>query len=183
MKKFVTALFAVLCICQPVAAQDGRSFKIISSFPVGSGPDTLSRKIADELAKEMGMPVIVDNRPGGNGVLALNQALRESPDSYILYSSNDNMVQYPILTDRNLVDNFQGIKQAMWSELVLATGPGTTTLGQLAKTGTVNYGSWGVGSAPHVLGLEFSQGLGLRDPVHVPYRDYGAWFSDVSNEC
>jgi tripartite-type tricarboxylate transporter receptor subunit TctC len=181
MKKFVTALFAVLCICQPVAAQDGRSFKIISSFPVGSGPDTLSRKIADELAKEMGMPVIVDNRPGGNGVLALNQALRESPDSYILYSSNDNMVQYPILTDRNLVDNFQGIKQAMWSELVLATGPGTTTLGQLAKTGTVNYGSWGVGSAPHVLGLEFSQGLGLRDPVHVPYRDYGAWFSDVSN--
>jgi len=181
MTRIIAAFVSALLLWQPVVAQDNRVFKIISSFPVGSGPDTLSRKIADELTKELGMPVIIDNRPGGNGVLALNQALKEDPNSYILYSGNDNMIQYPALTDRGLVDRFRGLRQAMWSELMLATGPGITDLQQLAAGGTVNYGSWGMGSAAHMLGLEFSRGLNLRDPVHAPYRDYGAWFSDVSN--
>jgi tripartite-type tricarboxylate transporter receptor subunit TctC len=180
--KLFAYLFLLLCsITVPVIA--AQPIKIISSFPVGSGPDTLSRKVASQIAAQLQVPVIIENRPGGNGAVAMINAINEKDsENVILYASNDNLVVYPLLiNDYRLINNFKPLKEAFWTELVLASGPDVKNIKEIFQSGRVSYGSWGVGSAPHLMASELASTQGHRDSVHVPYKDYGAWFTDIGS--
>ena len=181
--KLLTFIFsAFIAVSSPVWANSS-TVKIISSFPAGSGPDTLSRKVAEQMSLQLKVPVIIDNRPGGNGAVAMNQALNEkNSDDIILYASNDNLVVYPLLTnDYQLISNFKPLKEALWSDLVLATGPNVKSVKEIFQSSRVSYGSWGIGSAPHLMASELSNSQKHKDSVHVPYKEYGAWFTDINN--
>lgn len=174
----------ILLLCSmAMSAHATQPIKIVSSFPAGSGPDTLSRKVASQMSAQLQVPVIVENRPGGNGAVAMAYAVNEKdPENVILYASNDNLVVYPMLSkDYRLIDNFSPLKEALWSELVLASAPNVKNFKELFQVNRISYGSWGVGSAPHLMGSELTSTQGYHDSVHVPYKDYGAWFSDISN--
>lgn len=184
MKIFTLVMSAALLLVPPVVCANPNTIKIVSSFPAGSGPDTLSRKVADRLSAQLGVPVIVENRPGGNGVVAMNHAINEkNSENTLLYASNDNLVVYPLLTnDHQLVNNFRPFKEALWSELMLASGPTVNSFKEIFQPQQISYGSWGVGSAPHLMALEMSSAQGHRDSVHIPYKDYGAWFADINSK-
>ena len=61
-----------------------RPVRIILPFPTGTGPDTVMRVVGDRLSKLWGKPVVVDNRPGGNGWIAIEAVKRAAPDGYTL---------------------------------------------------------------------------------------------------
>ena len=70
----------------PVLAQDypNRSIRIIAPFPVGTGPDTNAREIAQELSKVLGQPVVVENRPGASSMIGMESGAKATPDGYTL---------------------------------------------------------------------------------------------------
>jgi tripartite-type tricarboxylate transporter receptor subunit TctC len=180
--KFHAYLLSVICLLAS-SAWAAQPIKIISSFPAGSGPDVFSRQIANQMAATLKTPVVVINRPGGNGSVAMIHALNEKdPENTVLFASNDNFVVYPLLVnDSQLVDQFLPLKEALWSELVLATSPSVNSIDKIFQADRISYGSWGIGSAPHLMGSELSDRNNHKDSVHVPYRDYGAWFSDINS--
>jgi tripartite-type tricarboxylate transporter receptor subunit TctC len=182
MKKLLHLLIASLMMTAlAVAAKE--PIKIVSSFPTGSGPDTLARVIAVELEKSTGRPVIVDNKPGGNGAVAFAAANNDSNKNNVLvFASNDNLILFPVLSgDMQFTQALQPLRGIFATELVLATGSGITA-DQLRSSidQSSSFGSWGVGSAPHLFGLEFNKKIAPQQQLtHVPYRDYGQWFGDI----
>lgn len=80
----VPAAAALLAAPRPLRAQGApwpdRPIRLVVAFPAGSVTDTLMRHLAEPLGRELGQPVIVDNRPGGNGVVGTESAMRTAPD-------------------------------------------------------------------------------------------------------
>ncbi|RYF34009.1 MAG: tripartite tricarboxylate transporter substrate binding protein [Comamonadaceae bacterium] len=88
-----------------------RPLKIILMFPAGNGLDTSTRSFADALAKELGQPVVVDNRPGANGIIAFS-AVRQAPaDGYTLLVGSSSGVTIPVAYGKSLpYDPFKDFK-------------------------------------------------------------------------
>ena len=83
----VVALTAVLSAATTASAQDNypsHPITLIAPFAAGGSVDLVSRILAEGLTARLGQPVIVDNKPGGNGVIGIREALRAKPDGYTL---------------------------------------------------------------------------------------------------
>ena len=184
MKKLLTLLLASICFiatAQPINTPK----KIITPLPVGSGPDVLARKIAENLSKQWNHQVIVDNRPGGSGTIALDVYLAESAAPQSIYlAPNDNFTSHPTLYDtQKYTQAMKMVSPVFKGDLVLFASPEVTdwqSLVALSKQ-RLSFGSWGIGSNAHIAGLELADYLG-SSAVHVPYRDYNQWFIDVSSK-
>ena len=72
------------------------NLRIIVPFPAGGSSDTQARVIADELAKRLGKPVVVENKPGAGGNLAATEAAHAAPDGYTLYMATTSTHAIPI---------------------------------------------------------------------------------------
>jgi tripartite-type tricarboxylate transporter receptor subunit TctC len=98
-KVIVLALMAsTVAIAQPqqdAATYPDRPLKIILMFPAGNGLDTSTRNFADALSKEMGQPVVVDNKPGANGVIAFSGAKQAPADGYTLLVGSSSGMTIP----------------------------------------------------------------------------------------
>lgn len=180
MKKILAVLFA--CLVSTSSFAD--TFKIISSFPAGSGPDRLLREYAEELSVQWRTPVVVDPRPGAAGSLAMNAHLAD-PANSVLAVANGEFIGHPILNNNaTLVNQLKPLSVLVVSDLVLATSTKTENFdvlkARVQKKST--FGSWGVGTLPHVAGLQFSEALGSTDVVHAPYIQYGPWFVDIASQ-
>jgi tripartite-type tricarboxylate transporter receptor subunit TctC len=142
------------------------------------------RKIADHLSVQWKQPVIVDNKPGGNGTVAMEAFINEPVGSSIYFAANDNVVAHPVLYNtEKYIKSLKPITSLLKSDLVLIAAPGISTWSDLVAIVGRNssFGSWGVGSGGHVGGLELSEYFKTTG-VHVPYRDYNQWFIDVNNK-
>ena len=72
--------------------------RIITPFPVGGGPDGVARLVADKLSRAWGQPVVVENRPGGNGFIAIDALKRGAKDGHdLLVLDNVHLAAYPAL--------------------------------------------------------------------------------------
>lgn len=185
--KHIKALLLATIIALTGTAQaefPDRPIKIILSLPVGSGPDVVVRKVAEQLTAKWGQPVIVENKPGGNGVVALEAYKKEPATGYsLLFSGVGEIITYPIITrTEDSVASLEPLVPMMRSEMMLITSPNNKTLGDVREAFKKNpsIGSWGIASPPHLNGLELSQHFDTT-PIHVPYKDYNQWFIDVSS--
>lgn len=80
----------------------GRPVRIIVPFPAGGGGDISTRMVAEGLARQLGVPVVVENKPGGDGVIAVNELLRSSPDGHtIMFGTPSALLYTPQLTPKN----------------------------------------------------------------------------------
>lgn len=101
-------LGAGLTTTAPVQAQSqsatfpDRPLKIILMFPAGNGLDTSTRNFADALGKELGQPVVVDNRPGANGVIAFSAVRLAPADGYTLLVGSSSGITIPVAYGKSL---------------------------------------------------------------------------------
>src|SRR5882672_11133948 len=174
---------AVAATCPAGAAAQtypAKPIHIIVPYPAGGVVDGLMRSIAQPLSESLAQPVVVDDRPGANTIIALEACAKAAPDGYTLCtSSSDGMSFNPNLYPKlpyGADRDFAPITQLVWVNGVIVAGakaPYDTVKGMVAfaraKPGVVNFASFGVGSTPHFF-LEWFRKQGGADIVHVPYK-------------
>ena len=176
------ATVAALALPWIAAAQTypNRPVRIIVPFPPGSTPDTVARILGNKLIEQIGQQVIVDARPGGSGVIAVEIAKTAPPDGYtLLLAGTTNFATLPALKPKLPYDvdkDFIALSRVASVANVVAVHPslGVGTVADLvklakARPGHLNYGSGGNGSAAHLAGEMFDVLAGVKT-VHVPYK-------------
>ncbi|MDX3904791.1 MAG: tripartite tricarboxylate transporter substrate binding protein [Pigmentiphaga sp.] len=166
------------------AAQDypTQPVRLIVPFAPGGGTDMIARVVGKKLGERLGQPVIVDNRPGASGIIGAEAVARSAPDGYTLLmattaiSSNGSL--YSTIS-YDLKKDFAPVSQLANAPAVLVVNPGmpVSSLQQLIgyareRLGQVNYASYGVGTAPHLVAELFQQSSGVK-LYHVPYKGGG----------
>lgn len=186
MKKFLLSILSLLALTFSVQAKEDfptKAIKIITNLPVGSAPDVYVRKVAVELESKVRQPVVVENKPGGAGLVALEHYLLQPADGHTLFFGDFGIfVVTPNLYNKDLL--FGRIKPLTIGYIgrwIIVTPPNITNLAQLKQElrKNPNYGSWAVGSGGHICGAELTQLLGVN-AQHVPYKEQTQWLADTS---
>jgi tripartite-type tricarboxylate transporter receptor subunit TctC len=160
-------------------AYPARPVRILCGFPGGSSQDIVARIIAQWLSERLGAPVIVDNRPGAGGNIAVEAVVNAPPDGYTLLMTGPNNAVNATLYDNLKFDFIRDIAPVagiMSVPLVMEVNlsvPATTVPEFIAyakaNPGKINMASAGNGTAVHIAGELFRMMTGV-DMVHVPYR-------------
>jgi tripartite-type tricarboxylate transporter receptor subunit TctC len=174
------AIPVVLAVSAAHAAQPAYPEKpirlVIGSAP-GSGPDIISRVLADRLYGTWGQRVVVDSRPGVAGILSAELVLRAAPDGYTwMMLTSQLMVATAVYPNVkfNLEKDFASISLIGTVPFVLVVNPelpakSIRELIDLAKKTPLKYGSAGTGASEHLSGVLFTKLTGT-DMLHVPYK-------------
>jgi len=166
-----------------------RSIKILVGFAAGGGTDVAARIVAQKLAETIGQSVVVENRPGASGMIAAEAVAKSGADGYtLMMGTQTTLAVAPALYRKFSIDatrDFVGVAKAGVSPLVLVVHPSVparsvTDLIALAKAspGTINFGSGGLGTTPHMAGELFSIQAGIK-MVHVAYRGEAPAINDL----
>ena len=184
---------AGIVACLPAAraadAYPSRSVRLIVSYAAGNITDTLARIVGEKLAEQWKQPVVIDNKGGQGGSLGAQSAMQAPADGYtLLFSAMAAMAINPHVyasVGYNPLTDFTPIVGVGYPSGVLYANPDlkARTLAELvayskASPGTLNYGSAGSGTVPH-LNME---ALKLRTGLvaeHIPYKGAGAVLTDV----
>ena len=188
---FATIASVTTAATAQVADYPNKPVTIVTPFGAGSGPDTVLRIVGEKLGRIWNQRVVVDNKPGGGGFIAIEQAKRAAPDGYtLLQLDSEHLAALPHLyKQRNFVpfesfDPVAGLFRTPFLIAVPAQSPWTSMNDLLAaakvKPGVVNYGSWGVGSSGHLAAqqLEAQTGAGMQ---HIPFKDTSQLFASLGS--
>ena len=171
-------------IALPAQAQDypTKPIRMIVPYPPAGGTDIVARTISEPLSKELGQPIIVDNRGGAAGNIGTDLAAKSAPDGYTLLFTLSSHTINPKLYDTLPFDvekDFIPVSLAAFIPQILVAHPSLPAnnikeLIALAKSqpGKLNYASVGTGSPAHIAGELFKLKTGV-DMVHVPYKGGG----------
>lgn len=188
-KLFTAGIAVMLALPAAQAAQPDfpqRPIRLIIGSAAGSGPDIISRVLADRLYKSWGQRIVVDARPGAAGVISAELALRANPDGYTwMMLTSQLLVATSVFTDVkfNLAKDFQSISligtvpfvQLINPQIPVKTIP---ELIALAKKTPLKYGSAGTGASEHLSGVLFTHLTGTS-MLHVPYKGVAQAISDT----
>jgi tripartite-type tricarboxylate transporter receptor subunit TctC len=176
-----TAAAAVLCSTLAAAQPyPSRPVRIIVPQAAGGGVDIMARSVAEKLTATWGQQVIVDNRPGANGIIGIEPVVKSKPDGYTLSAAFTSVLTinphvYKALP-YNPVRDLAPVTQTVTNTMVLMVHPSLPVrsvkeLVGLAKArpGELNYGSFGVGNLTHLAGELLSAEAKIKI-VHVPYK-------------
>ena len=181
----LVAFFIGFGLAMQAAAQSWptKPVKIIVPYSPGGLPDTVARVVGQALSEKWGHQVIVENKPGGNGLVAAPLITSAPPDGYTLLVTDGTMFSVNLYTYKQLpydpAKDFTFISMVARAPLFLAVNPSlkvNTFEDFLAMVkgapGKYSYGSSGIGSVHHLTTEMMKAGLGL-DMVHVPYKGTG----------
>lgn len=155
-----------------------KPIRLVVGSAAGSGPDIISRVMADRLYGVWGQRVVVDPRPGVAGLLSADIVTRSAADGYTwMMMTSQLFIATAVYTNHkvNLARDFASISQIGTVPYVLVVNPSVArTIPELIEAakkapGTLRYGSAGAGSAEHLTGFLFAQVAGANF-VHVPYK-------------
>ena len=175
------ATLAATAWCSSALAQPAwpsKPVKIMVGFPGGSTPDMAARALAEVLAKSLGQPVVVENKPGASGDIAADQVAKAGDDHTLGVVINGNLTSAKLLKANLPYDpakDFAFVSLLATAPLVLAALPELPAGADFfaaarASAGKWSYGSVGIGSVGH-LGMEYVKSrAGNFDAVHVPYN-------------
>ncbi|HEY6240557.1 MAG TPA: tripartite tricarboxylate transporter substrate-binding protein [Burkholderiales bacterium] len=167
-------------------AQDvfpSRSVRLILSFTPGGGADFTARTVAQKMTELLGQPVVVENKPGANGILGCDAVSKSAPDGYTMLETDRgalgiNPSLYRKLPYDPLRDfEYVGIVTTAPYVLVIDARLQAKSLAEFvqlarSKPGGFNYGSFGVASMAHLNLEALKARLGI-DLTHVPYKGAG----------
>ncbi len=189
----VVALTA-LALCGTTAqAQEfpTKPVRILTPFPVGSGPEGVLRLVADKLSRTWGKPVVVENKPGGNGFIAIDAFKRGTNDGHDLIQLDSvHLSAYPHLFKKLPYDakaDFEPLAP-LFKTYFFVTVPTDSKYKKVsdliadakAHPGKLNYGSWSVGNPVH-LGSALFESVTGTDMQHVVYKETSMLYTGVAN--
>jgi tripartite-type tricarboxylate transporter receptor subunit TctC len=181
---------AILVLMLPplagTAAQDfpSRPVRLVVPYAAGGSGDVLARLIGEKLTALWGQQVIIDNRPGGGGLIGTEFAARSEPDGYTIYLATDGPLTVAATLHKHVPYDWRRdfapvsmVAVGYQVMLVSATLPANSLKEFIAlaqkRPGKLNYASIGIGSAPHLTAEVFMAAAKL-DLTHVPYRGSSA---------
>ncbi len=177
----VLALTAATAHAQAQADYPNKPIRILVPFAPGGFVDVAARIVGQKLSEKLGQQVIVENRPGGNGFIAVTAAARAPADGYTLLMAHSgefvvNPAVFAATIPYNLERDFHAITLVSQAPMVLGAksdGP-YKTLADLAaaakaKPGTVGMSTPGTGSINHLAGEWIGLSMGVKF-LHVPYK-------------
>ena len=169
-------------LCATAGAQSfpSKPIRLIVPVPPGGGADFVARSYAAHLSKSLGQQIVVDNRGGAAGIIAMDAVAKAPADGYTLIQTNISTISInPFIYDRLPYDaqrDFAPVSITTLNPLLLVIHPGVAArsvkeLIALAKArpGQLAYGSLGSGSIQHLAGHMFGKEAGIA-LVHVPYK-------------
>jgi tripartite-type tricarboxylate transporter receptor subunit TctC len=184
MKSPIAAVLASACLALPLtaAAQTYPAKPIRLMIPVSPGPgvDQVGRVVGSKMAEDLGQPLVVDNRPGANGVIGTDHVVRSAPDGYNILLATPSMVITVVYLMKQIpydpIKDLAPISAAVEPVTTLVVNPSVPAknVRELIdwvkqNPGKVSYGSAGVGSVFHMVGEMFKSAAGV-DITHVPYK-------------
>ena len=192
-RNFLATLAAMVALAAGADAVHPQAFpsrpiKIVVAFAPGGATDVLARSLAQQLSTQSGATVIVENKPGASGAIAMELVARAPPDGYTLLWGSDTVVVQPLLRKNFPVDPFRDLTPLAR----LGTAPNVISVNKKvpardlkelvalakAKPGNLKYGSGGNGSSQHLSGEEFKIRAGI-DMIHIPYKGTGPALTDA----
>ena len=190
-KALRAALLAAAVALPGTALAQNKVVKLVVAFPPGGPVDIVARLISDPMARELGLAIIVENKPGGNTFIAAEAVARSPADGTVVFlSSMSTMVLDPSLYAPLPYDadkDFAPISLVVSSPTVLVVHPSNpandaTQFAASAKAAAqpVAVGSAGVGGTTHIPIEIFAQVTGAK-LLHVPYKGAAPVLSDVMN--
>ena len=180
----MAAVLAAVPLVASAQAYPSKPIKFIVPYAPGGLPDTVARWVAQRLTERMGQSVVVDNKPGGNGVIAYNALLQSSPtDGHAFIVSDGSMLS--ITPQINKAATYR-VGHELLPVSMIATSPlfivahpktGVTSFKEFvekakAKPGEYSYASSGIGSTHHLTMEALKAALNI-DVRHIPFRGSG----------
>lgn len=181
----IISLSCGLALLQPANTSGAEAYpakpvRIIVPFPSGGPVDTLARIVGQQLSPALGQQMIVDNRPGANGIIGTDLAGKAAPDGYTLLMGNLGPLAINVSLYHKLpydpVRDFAPVAMVAVAPQILVAHPSLPTrsvreLVQLAKAnpGQLVYGSPGTGSGAH-LSMELFKTMTAINIMHIPYK-------------
>jgi tripartite-type tricarboxylate transporter receptor subunit TctC len=190
--RLFAALSAILALATgQVQAQTypASPVRLVVPFAPGGGADLMARILSEPLAKRLGQPIVIENKPGGGATIGADFVAKASPDGYtLLWVTPGPQITNPYLMPKLPYDpnkDFTAVATAVTAVNVLVVNPNlpVKSVAELiayakANPGKLNYSSAGVGASSHLSGALFGQMAGI-DIVHVPYRGSGPALQDL----
>lgn len=181
---------APLLHAQQTPTFPSKPVRLITPFPAGSGPDVALRVVAERLGKIWGQPVVVDNKPGGNGFIAIAALRQAAPDGHELAQLDSNhLTTHPHTFSRLPYDpqrDLEPVRPLFRNNFFVTTsrdGPFKSLMDIVAaaraKPGQVTYGSWGNGSPGHLGALRLGKTMNI-EMLHVPFKEMGQLYTAVA---
>lgn len=194
LRHLLAATIAAACALLPAAhaQQDfpNRPVRIFTPFPPGAGPEVMLRSVAQKLQKAWGQPVVIENRPGANGFIAIDAFRQGVKDGHDLVQLDGlHVAGYQSLFKRlpyDPVRDFEPVTPLLRATffVVVSTNSKFRSAGDIvaaakAQPGKLNYGSWSVGNPVH-LGVSDLMGQSGTDMTHVAYKDANIMYAAVA---
>jgi tripartite-type tricarboxylate transporter receptor subunit TctC len=183
-----TALAALPGALHAQAAWPTRPLRVVVPFPPGGTTDFVTRLVCTEVAKALGQPIVVENKPGAGTVIGVDNVAKSPPDGTSFVTVANSFAANVTLVKKLPYDPLKDLRPVAlmgMSEHVLATHPGSgiksvADLRTAARKGggTLSYASFGNGTSAHLSGAALAQQVGL-DLVHVPYKGQAPALTDL----
>ena len=187
MKFFVALLSGMFVGVASAHTYPAKPIRIIVPYPPGGGTDVIARTLAQKMTEVMGQPVLVDNRPGANGIIGSDAVAKAAPDGYTALITLATHVINPALYAKLPYgpDDHAPVTVLAEYPFVITVHPSlpVKTVKDFiafakARPGQLTYASSGNGSGPH-LGMELFKNMAGIDVIHVPYKGAGQAMTDL----
>lgn len=166
-----------------------RPIHIVVPYPAGGTADVMARALGQGLTESLGQPIVVDNRPGADTIIGAELVAHSPPDGYTLLFATDSTLATAAMLHKQLPydeqKDFAPITEVGEQNFVLVINPAVPAKDleefvalAKAKPGSLNYGSFGRGSQPHLAMELFAQLAGIK-LVHVPSKGVSGLLNDL----
>ncbi|MET0334458.1 MAG: tripartite tricarboxylate transporter substrate binding protein [Rhizobacter sp.] len=155
-----------------------RQIRLVIGYTPGGAADAIARIVGDAMAKQLGVGIVVDNKPGAGSTLASDILARAAPDGCTLGLATGTLygIDQYLYKAKYTPQDFTAITRLTTSPLILAVnkGLGADSIAGLkekarAAAGGLNYASSGIGGSPHMAALMFEKSIGAG-MTHIPYK-------------
>lgn len=172
------ATIGALATAAPAAAWTDKPIRLVVPAPPGGTMDVVARVLAEQLASDLGQPVIVDNKPGGGGVIGIQALLQAPADGQTVMVTASNVlteIPHVIRTPYDALKDVRPVAAIARSTMVLVGAPGFApadlkgVIDAAKASRGLSFASYSAGTASHYAGMMLSQKAGI-ELTHVPFQ-------------